>query len=184
MAKGRGDIERSEHYIGFKRNVALRRITTTIRFPERDQDSGDSSGGPPRFLEIDHKWEYYSDGEEDLQSARWRRGPDQHAGDSDSNDNDGRRIPLICFGGISGRADQFFDLLLSLCPRGFWIMSVDLPRVDGYGEFVLAFEAFLQQLKIDRCHLLCVAVMTICGVLLLVVDSRQEEDILPTDHVY
>lgn len=145
------NIERSEHYINFKRNVALRRITTTIQIPESNSDDSSSNDSvAQRYAELNHTWEFYSDGEEDLQAARKKNTQSQ---DND-DDSSGRRIPLICFGGTSGRADQFFDLMLSLCPRGFWIMSVDLPRVKSFEEFVLAFEALLQHLRIESCHLL------------------------------
>ncbi|CAN8246394.1 unnamed protein product [Cochlearia groenlandica] len=61
--------------------------------------------------------------------------------------------PLICIPGIAGTADVYYKQIMSLSIKGYRVISVDIPRVWNYHEWVQAFEKFLDTIHVHHVHL-------------------------------
>lgn len=62
--------------------------------------------------------------------------------------------PLVCFHSIIGSAESFYPQLISLPPRGYRIISIQLPVYWTVHDFCDAFHAFVEILGLKRFHLL------------------------------
>ncbi|KAL4188264.1 hypothetical protein AMTRI_Chr09g43230 [Amborella trichopoda] len=61
--------------------------------------------------------------------------------------------PLICLPGTAGTADVYYKQIMSLSIKGYRVISVDIPRVWNYQEWVHSFEKFLDAIDIHHVHL-------------------------------
>lgn len=61
--------------------------------------------------------------------------------------------PLICFPPVSGRADIYFQQMLTLSSTGFRVISVEYPTYWTVQEFCEGFQQLLNHLQLDRVHL-------------------------------
>lgn len=61
--------------------------------------------------------------------------------------------PLICFPPVSGRADIYFQQMLSLSGAGYRIVSVEYPTYWTVQEFCVGFQQLLNHLQLSRVHL-------------------------------
>jgi len=62
--------------------------------------------------------------------------------------------PLILIPGLTGTADAFYRQFITLCPRGYRLISVRYPAIWTVSDWVKAFEKFLDALKLTpKVHL-------------------------------
>ncbi|KAJ4905772.1 alpha/beta-Hydrolases superfamily protein [Raphanus sativus] len=61
--------------------------------------------------------------------------------------------PLICIPGIAGTADVYYKQIMALSIKGYRVISVDIPRVWSYHEWIQAFEKFLDTIDVHHVHL-------------------------------
>ncbi|KAJ4952459.1 hypothetical protein NE237_029291 [Protea cynaroides] len=61
--------------------------------------------------------------------------------------------PLICIPGTAGTAEVYYKQIISLSIKGYRVISVDIPRIWNYSEWVLAFEKFLDAIDVHYVHL-------------------------------
>ncbi|CAN8237992.1 unnamed protein product [Cochlearia groenlandica] len=61
--------------------------------------------------------------------------------------------PLICIPGIAGTADVYYKQIMSLSIKGYRVISVDIPRVWNYHDWIQAFEKFLDTIDVHHVHL-------------------------------
>ncbi|KAG7552873.1 Alpha/Beta hydrolase fold [Arabidopsis thaliana x Arabidopsis arenosa] len=61
--------------------------------------------------------------------------------------------PLICIPGIAGTADVYYKQIMALSMKGYRVISVDIPRVWNYHEWIQAFEKFLDTIDVHHVHL-------------------------------
>ena len=60
--------------------------------------------------------------------------------------------PLICLHSMIGSAESFFPQLISLPPRGYRVLSIQIPVYWTITEFCDAFQTFLDAVSINRFH--------------------------------
>jgi len=61
--------------------------------------------------------------------------------------------PLIFIPGVSGTAEIYFKQFLSLCPKGFRLISVQPPDYMTHETWCKGFEKFLDKLSLSQVHL-------------------------------
>ncbi|KAM0935069.1 putative alpha/beta hydrolase-1, maspardin [Dioscorea sansibarensis] len=61
--------------------------------------------------------------------------------------------PLVCIPGIAGNADVYYKQIMCLSMKGYRVISIDIPCVWNYHEWVHAFEKFLDTINIYYVHL-------------------------------
>lgn len=61
--------------------------------------------------------------------------------------------PLICFHSLIGSPESFFHQVISLAPRGYRVLSIQIPPYWTIVEFCEAFHAFLDMLNLSRIHI-------------------------------
>lgn len=61
--------------------------------------------------------------------------------------------PLVCLHSLIGSAESFYQQLVSLAPRGYRVLSVQIPVYWTVAEFCDAFHAFLDTVPHRRVHL-------------------------------
>lgn len=62
--------------------------------------------------------------------------------------------PLVCIPGASGTADVFYRQMISLCPRGYRVISVQFDAYDTHQAWCKGFDRFLDKIAINKIHLL------------------------------
>jgi len=55
--------------------------------------------------------------------------------------------------GASGTAEVFYRQMMSLCPKGYRIVSVQFPGYPSYARFLKAFDKFVDSLNASKVHL-------------------------------
>jgi len=55
--------------------------------------------------------------------------------------------PLILLHGTSGTAEVFYRQFISLCPKGYRLVSVQIPPFDDYDELLTGLDEFFNSLK-------------------------------------
>jgi maspardin len=61
--------------------------------------------------------------------------------------------PLILLPGVSGTAEIFYKQFLSLCPKGYRLISVQYPTYMTHESWCEGFNSFLDKIKVDKVHL-------------------------------
>eukprot|EP00177_Eucheuma_denticulatum_P000492 GFKZ01000864.1.p1 GENE.GFKZ01000864.1~~GFKZ01000864.1.p1 ORF type:complete len:846 (-),score=126.26 GFKZ01000864.1:970-3507(-) len=61
--------------------------------------------------------------------------------------------PIICLHSLIGSAESFYQQLISLPPRGYRVISIQIPVYWTIAEFCDAFHAFLETIPHRRVHL-------------------------------
>jgi len=61
--------------------------------------------------------------------------------------------PLIFIPGASGTAEVFYKQFLSLCPKGYRVISVQPPAYMTHDQWCKGFDRFLDKINIDKIHL-------------------------------
>lgn len=61
--------------------------------------------------------------------------------------------PLLCIPGIAGTADVYYKQIMSLCMKGYRVMSIDVPQVWNHHEWIHSFEKFLDSMSIHHVHI-------------------------------
>jgi len=61
--------------------------------------------------------------------------------------------PLVLIPGASGTAEVFYKQFLSLCPKGYRLISVQFPAYMTHDAWVKGFDKFLDKLGVDKVHL-------------------------------
>lgn len=62
--------------------------------------------------------------------------------------------PLVCIPGASGTADVFYRQIISLCPKGYRIISVQFDAYDTHQAWCRGFDRFLDKISVNKIHLL------------------------------
>jgi len=62
--------------------------------------------------------------------------------------------PLVCIPGASGTADVFYRQMISLCPRGYRVISVQFDAYDTHQAWCKGFDRFLDKIAVNKVHLL------------------------------
>jgi len=55
--------------------------------------------------------------------------------------------------GVNGTAEIFFQQLMTLCPKGYRILSVQYPAYSSHECWIKAFDKFIDTLKVPKIHL-------------------------------
>ncbi|PWZ55288.1 Maspardin [Zea mays] len=63
--------------------------------------------------------------------------------------------PLVCIPGIAGTADVYYKQIMSLCMKGYRVISIDVPQVWNHHEWIHSFEKFLDSMNIHHVILYC-----------------------------
>jgi len=82
-------------------------------------------------IELDHKekvWKYYDWGPKDGET-------------------------LVCLPGVSGTAESFFRIFLSLCPKGYRVISAQPAPYWTYSSWLDGFDRFLDCLNLQKAHI-------------------------------
>lgn len=82
--------------------------------------------------------------------------------------------PLVCFHSLVGSPESFFHQVISLAPRGYRVISVQIPVYWSVDDFCDAFNAFLNMLNLPRIHIYAAG---LGGFLALHFTSRKPERI-------
>jgi len=61
--------------------------------------------------------------------------------------------PLIFIPGASGTAEVFYKQFLSLCPKGYRLISIQFPPYMTHDQWCKAFDRFLDKIGVDKVHL-------------------------------
>lgn len=61
--------------------------------------------------------------------------------------------PLLCLHSLIGSAESYYHQVIALAPRGYRILSVQIPVYWTVAEFCDAFHAFLDMLSLRRIHI-------------------------------
>ena len=61
---------------------------------------------------------------------------------------------LVCLPPLSGTADAFYKQMLSLCLKGYRIVSVTYPQYFSLADFVTGFSQFLTSIGVEDVHLM------------------------------
>ncbi|XP_021320940.1 maspardin isoform X3 [Sorghum bicolor] len=61
--------------------------------------------------------------------------------------------PLVCIPGIAGTADVYYKQIMSLCMKGYRVISIDVPQVWNHHEWIHSFEKFLDSMNIHHVHI-------------------------------
>ncbi|CAN6288456.1 unnamed protein product [Urochloa humidicola] len=61
--------------------------------------------------------------------------------------------PLVCIPGIAGTADVYYKQIMSLCMKGYRVISIDVPQVWNHHEWINSFEKFLDSMNIHHVHI-------------------------------
>jgi len=59
-------------------------------------------------------------------------------------------VPLVCIPGVTGTAEVFYKLMLSLCPKGYRIISVQAPPYMTHKQWCKGFDRFLDSIRVDK----------------------------------
>jgi len=62
-------------------------------------------------------------------------------------------IPLVLLPGVSGTAEIYFKQFLSLCPKGYRLISVQFPAFASHDDWCKGFERFLDKQNLKKIHL-------------------------------
>jgi len=62
-------------------------------------------------------------------------------------------IPLVCIPGASGTAEIFYKQIISLCPKGYRIISVQFAPYDTHQAWCKGFDRFLDKIGVPKIHL-------------------------------
>jgi len=60
--------------------------------------------------------------------------------------------PLICLPGASGTAEVFYKQVVSLCPKGYRVISVQYGTYDTHDSFCKGLDRFMDKLNIQSAH--------------------------------
>jgi len=61
--------------------------------------------------------------------------------------------PIIFLPGVSGTAEIFYKQFLSLCPKGYRLISVQYPPVMDHLAWCKGFDKFLDKMQLEKVHL-------------------------------
>ncbi|XP_062200988.1 uncharacterized protein LOC133903588 isoform X1 [Phragmites australis] len=61
--------------------------------------------------------------------------------------------PLVCIPGIAGTADVYYKQIMSLCMKGYRVISIDVPQIWNHHEWIHSFEKFLDSMNIHHVHI-------------------------------
>jgi len=61
--------------------------------------------------------------------------------------------PLIFLAGASGTAEVFYKQFLSLCPKGYRLISVQFPPYMTHDQWCKGFDRFLDKINVEKVHL-------------------------------
>jgi len=61
--------------------------------------------------------------------------------------------PLVCIPGIAGTADVYYKQIMSLCMKGYRVISIDVPQAWNHHEWIHSFEKFLDSMNIHHVHI-------------------------------
>jgi len=61
--------------------------------------------------------------------------------------------PLVCIPGASGTADVFYRQIISLCPKGYRIISVQFDAYDTHQAWCKGLDRFLDKIAVNKVHL-------------------------------
>jgi len=61
--------------------------------------------------------------------------------------------PLIFLPGVSGTAEIFYKQFLSLCPKGYRLISVQYPPFMDHTAWCKGFDRFLDKMQLNKVHL-------------------------------
>jgi len=62
-------------------------------------------------------------------------------------------VPIVMLPGAAGTAEVFYRQIMSLCPKGYRIVSVQPPAFNSYQRFLKAFDKFIDVLNSSKVHL-------------------------------
>jgi maspardin len=62
-------------------------------------------------------------------------------------------IPLVCIPGASGTAEVFYRQMISLCPKGYRIVSVQYAPYDTHQGWCKGFDRFLDKIGAPKAHI-------------------------------
>jgi len=62
-------------------------------------------------------------------------------------------VPLVCIPGASGTAEIFYKQMISLCPKGYRIVSVQFAPYDTHQGWCKGFDRFLDKIGAPKAHL-------------------------------
>lgn len=80
--------------------------------------------------------------------------------------------PLLCFHSLVGSSESFFHQIISLAPRGYRVLSVQIPVYWTVDDFCDSFNAFLNMLNLAKIHVYAAG---LGGFLALHFNSRKPE---------
>lgn len=60
--------------------------------------------------------------------------------------------PIVCFHSLIGSPESFFNQIISLAPRGYRVLSVQIPTYWTVSDYCDALHAFLDMLSLSRIH--------------------------------
>lgn len=63
------------------------------------------------------------------------------------------REPLLCLHSLVGSSESFYHQVISLAPRGYRVLSVQIPVYWSIDDFCEAFHSFLNILALSRIHI-------------------------------
>jgi len=61
--------------------------------------------------------------------------------------------PLVCLAGASGTIDVFYRQMISLCPKGYRIISVQFDAYDTHQAWCKGLDRFLDKIAVNKVHL-------------------------------
>jgi len=61
--------------------------------------------------------------------------------------------PLVCIPGASGTAEVFYKQMISLCPKGYRIVSIQFAPYDTHQGWCKGFDRFLDKIGAPKVHL-------------------------------
>jgi len=62
-------------------------------------------------------------------------------------------VPIVMLHGAAGTAEVFYRQMMSLCPKGYRIVSVQYPAFGSYQRFLKSFDKFIDVLNSSKVHL-------------------------------
>ncbi|PRP81827.1 alpha/beta hydrolase fold-1 domain-containing protein [Planoprotostelium fungivorum] len=71
----------------------------------------------------------------------------------DYGPKDDDSIPLILIPGVAGTAEVYFKQMISLCPKGLRLLSVQPPDYSTYDGWCKGFDKFLSKFEFKKIHL-------------------------------
>jgi len=61
--------------------------------------------------------------------------------------------PLVMLHALPGSADIFFNQIIELAPKGYWVLLIEIPKYNTMADFVDGFQLFLDMLNIKKLHI-------------------------------